>query len=180
MRSFLLLSLLSIFIYGDATETNKKEAIKAVKMLGKSLKSELQHYMKKDPSGLAAVGFCTARAQEITNETNEKLPNGVSVRRTSNKLRNPSNKKDSLDKWVMISQYGEGKPNHKNLFVVEGEGFTRAYKPLFADKACLKCHGENIAEPLLQAIDTAYPEDKAIGYKEGDLRGFIISEVKHP
>ncbi|MEJ2437496.1 MAG: DUF3365 domain-containing protein [Sulfurovaceae bacterium] len=180
MRSLLLLTLLTLFVSADTNNNPyKNEAIKAVKTLGKALKGDLQKYMKQDPSGLAAFGFCTGKAQEITESVNKKLPNNVSVRRTSNKVRNPQNKKDTLDKWVMISQYGPGKANHKNLFIVEGDGFTRAYKPLFADKACLKCHGENIAEPLKAAIDTAYPQDKAVDYKEGELRGFIISEVKH-
>ncbi len=180
MRSILLLTLLSLFIHADTNNNPyKSEAIKAVKTLGKALKGDLQKYMKQDPSGLAAVGFCTGKAQEITDNVNKKLPDNVSVRRTANRVRNTENKKDTLDKWVMISQYGSGKANHKNLFIVEGDGFTRAYKPLFADKVCLKCHGENIADPLKSAIDTAYPGDKAIGYKEGELRGFIISEVKH-
>jgi hypothetical protein len=179
MRYILLFSLLTLALHANENNIHKDEAIKAINALGKVLKNDLQKYMQQDPSGLAAVGFCTAKAQEITNDVNKKLPPNVSVRRTSSKVRNTENKKDTLDKWVMISQYGSQKANHKNLFIVEGDGFTRAYKPLFSDKVCLKCHGQNIADPLKQAIDAAYPRDKAIGYKEGELRGFIVSEVKH-
>ncbi|MBN2767964.1 MAG: DUF3365 domain-containing protein [Campylobacterales bacterium] len=180
MRYVLLFSLLTLGIYANENNIHKDEAIKAINALGKVLKNDLQKYMQQDSSGLAAVGFCTAEAQKITNNVNKKLPANISVRRTSSKVRNTENKKDSLDKWVMLSQYGDGKANHKTTFIVEGEDFTRAYKPLFADKVCLKCHGQNIADPLKKAIDAAYPEDKAVGYKEGDLRGFIVSEVEHP
>jgi hypothetical protein len=39
---------------------------------------------------------------------------------------------------------------------------------------CLACHGDpqkDIQPAVLQTISKLYPDDKAIGYKEGDLRG---------
>jgi len=38
---------------------------------------------------------------------------------------------------------------------------------------CLKCHGEQL-DPAVQArIKELYPDDKATGYKTGDLRGAV-------
>ncbi|MBV5321708.1 MAG: DUF3365 domain-containing protein, partial [Sulfuricurvum sp.] len=51
------------------------------------------------------------------------------------------------------------------------------YKPIVINnEACLKCHG-NVEGDLAKAITAAYPEDKATGYKMGDLRGMIAIEI---
>ena len=38
---------------------------------------------------------------------------------------------------------------------------------------CLNCHGEKavLAPGVQDALNKIYPDDKAVGYKEGDLRG---------
>jgi hypothetical protein len=41
----------------------------------------------------------------------------------------------------------------------------------------LKCHG-NIEGELAKAVRSAYPDDKAIGYKMGDLRGMIAIAIE--
>lgn len=42
---------------------------------------------------------------------------------------------------------------------------------------CLACHGESINPDLAAAIDKAYPDDKARGFKTGDIRGaFTLSK----
>ena len=40
-----------------------------------------------------------------------------------------------------------------------------------AEKPCLTCHGSNIKPELAAKINSLYPEDKATGYKAGELRG---------
>ena len=161
----------------------KKEGIKYIKMLGMSLKSELKAKMKEDKSGMGAFGFCSARAEEITKDVNAKLPSYAKVRRTALKLRNPNNKADDIDTKVM-NEYVTSIENKtfspKNIKVVEVNGTTRVYKPLTIKKVCLKCHGTNISDNLKKAIVTNYPKDQAVGYKEGDFRGVIVSEIaKH-
>lgn len=44
--------------------TVKQEGMKYIKMLGGALKSELKTHMKADKTGLAAMGFCTAKAAD--------------------------------------------------------------------------------------------------------------------
>ena len=42
---------------------------------------------------------------------------------------------------------------------------------------CLACHGESINPDIAAAIDEAYPEDQARGFKSGDIRGaFSLSK----
>ena len=68
----------------------KHEGVKYIKMLGSALKTELKAHMKKDPSGLDALAFCTGSADKITKEINQKLPTYAKVRRTALKVRNDS------------------------------------------------------------------------------------------
>ncbi len=48
-------------------------------------------------------------------------------------------------------------------------------KPIYAEKACLNCHGEkNKLKPAIRHfLERKYPSDQAFGYKEGNIRGGI-------
>ena len=164
--------------------TVKQEGIKYIKMLGGALKIELKAHMMADKSGLSAAGFCTSKATSITNEVNAKLPNYAKVRRTSLKLRNNTNNTaDALDKKVMDAYVAaiEAKTfTPKDIKVIEEGNVTRVYKPLVTKAVCLKCHGSTVSKEIKEVISAAYPNDKAMNFKEGSLRGVIVAEIaKH-
>jgi len=48
-------------------------------------------------------------------------------------------------------------------------------RPIIIGAACLKCHGneEKISGEVKELIVKKYPDDKAVGYKNGDLRGAV-------
>ncbi len=155
LKSLVLSTLLLSSVTMADDMSVKQEGVKYIKMLGGTLKSELQAQMKADKSGMAAMGFCTAKANEITENINKKLPAHAKVRRTSLKVR-----------------------NENNIKVVQNGDTTRVYKPLVAKAVCLKCHGTNISAEISKAIEISYPHDKAVGFKEGDLRGVVVAEIK--
>jgi len=160
----------------------KMEGVKYIKMLGGALKTELKAHMKQDPSGLEALAFCTGSADKITQEVNAKLPDYAKVRRTALKVRNDKvNAPDSTDEEVMKA-YEEAIENKlftpKDIKVVEVGETTRVYKPLVTKKVCLKCHGSDLSPKVQEALKSAYPNDHATGFKEGDLRGVIVAEIK--
>lgn len=160
----------------------KHEGVKYIKMLGSALKTELKAHMKKDPSGLDALAFCTGSADKITKEINQKLPTYAKVRRTALKVRNDSvNKPDATDEKVMKAyeaSIAEKTFTPKDIKVVKEGDVTRVYKPLITKKVCLKCHGSNLNPKITDALSSAYNNDKAVGFKEGDLRGVIVAEIK--
>ena len=174
-------ALLSVAAQAE-TPTIKQEGISYIKMLGGTLKSELQAKMKEDPTGVAAVTFCKDRAVSITKEVNAKLPKYASVRRTALKLRNTDNKADATDEKVMNSYVAaiEAKKYDpkKAIKVVEEGDTTRVYKPLFVQKACLTCHSTTVSPEISTLIKKGYPDDKAIDFNEGAFRGVIVAEVK--
>lgn len=185
---FLLSAVLATVLFAQDTNINatktpidaKKEGVLSIKRLGGALKSQLQEHMQVDPSAVAALGFCTAKAMEITTDINHDLPSYAKVRRTALKVRNEANAPDSTDIKIMdeYTQAIEKKKFSPDLIKVVEEGnTTRVYKPLLAEGVCLKCHGENISKELHDMIVSSYPTDQAIGYKEGELRGVIVAEI---
>ena len=188
INTLLLTTLLStsLLLASEAnTEmTAKQEGMKYIKMLGGVLKGELQTHMKADKTGLSAMGFCTAKADDITKEVNSKLPKYASVRRTAMKTRNPNNAADTLDQKVMAEYEASIEAKTflpADIKVVEEGEATRVYKPLVTKGVCLKCHGNELSKEIQGEITTHYPKDKAVGFKEGSLRGMIVAEIKkHP
>jgi len=161
--------------------TAKQEGITYIKMLGSTLKRQLQIHMKADRTGLSGMGFCSAKAEDITKDINKKLPEYSSVRRTAIKIRNENNHPDSLDIKVM-KEYKESIAAKTFLptdikIVKEGDT-TRIYKALITQSVCLKCHGSNISKEIQNVIATNYPNDMAVEFEEGTLRGVIVSEIK--
>jgi hypothetical protein len=54
------------------------------------------------------------------------------------------------------------------------------YYPILTGKMCLQCHGiknEDINPETSSILKKLYPNDKAIGYKENDLRGLFKIEM---
>ena len=161
----------------------KQEGMKYIKMLGGTLKKNLQAQMKADKSAISAMAFCSHEAEKLTKEVNSKLPKNATVRRTTLKTRNPNNKADALDKAVMeqmIVDMNKTTQNIEKPIMVETINSYRLYKPLIIKPVCLKCHGnkEQITPEIQKMINKNYTKDMATGFKLGDLRGVIVSEIK--
>ncbi len=183
----LLLMLQSFALQADETNATQAQnshipdGIKYIKMLGGALKSELQQHLKADPSGKEALDFCSSKAEEITKSINDKLPEGASVRRTALNYRNKNNAPDPIDQGIM-EVFKKAADEHKltpqNIIKIEDGNYTRYYKPLLTKAVCLKCHGTEVSDDLKNLIKEKYPNDKALGFKNGDFRGVIVSRVK--
>ena len=188
VKTLLLTSLLTVSAM--ATNNNdtqplpvKQEGIKYIKMLGSALKTELKAHMEKDSTGLDALAFCTGSAERITKEVNAKLPSYAKVRRTALQVRNSANKPDATDKRAMKAYEAAialKTFTPKDIKVIEEGNATRVYKPLITKAVCLKCHGNKLSPQISDTLKSAYPADKATGFKEGELRGVIVAEIaKH-
>ncbi|MBE9562745.1 MAG: DUF3365 domain-containing protein, partial [Proteobacteria bacterium] len=60
----------------------------------------------------------------------------------------------------------------------DGKKQMRYMKAIPTGKPCTVCHGETIPPKVQAKITELYPEDKAVGFKVGDLRGaFSITET---
>jgi len=168
-------SISSVAFAAEDTSADLKEARTLVKAFGGELKPELQKAMKAG-GPVHAVGFCHGEAPKIAMDLAKK--SGWTVTRVSLKPRGAMAKPDAwetsvLEKFETMKK--DGDPVKKMEFsevVHNGDKTTFRYmKPAPTGEVCLKCHGTNVSEPVKQAIAKYYPEDKAMGYKKGDIRG---------
>ncbi|MDN3689767.1 Tll0287-like domain-containing protein [Cyclobacterium jeungdonense] len=123
-----------------------------------------------------AIDFCQVEALPITDKVAEK--HKVEIRRVSVKNRNPENQPNELEKTLLDAyQYNvENDINSRSNIQKAEDGevllFTKAIT--IPGGLCLNCHGEpgkDISEATLEKINSLYPNDKAINFKVGDLRG---------
>ncbi|MCK6617604.1 MAG: DUF3365 domain-containing protein [Cyclobacteriaceae bacterium] len=114
-----------------------------------------------------AVSFCNEKAYPLTTYYQEE---GITIRRASDKYRNPQNIADSLES-ALLDQFRTAGPATR---IVRTENEIHYIKPILVQGMCLHCHGTpgvEIKPETLIAIAQKYQTDKATGYKEGDLRG---------
>ena len=123
---------------------------------------------------VAAAEFCSAHAQDLTDSLSEVL--GYSIRRVSDKHRNPKNSLDTYDLEVMQAFRVSKEAGNMSTAQLNNANKTY-YKPiLLGMPVCLKCHGtiqERDAEAY-EVIRRVYPADLAIDYELGDLRGMWV------
>jgi hypothetical protein len=129
---------------------------------------------------LQAVSVCSDTAQVLTN--NFGLQKGVFIRRVSLKNRNENNYPDDFEKMVLnkfelLKQNNELDDKTEHIETVkEGEyTYVRYLKPILIQAECLNCHGNlnDMMTDVKDLIMQKYPQDKAVGYSIGDLRGAV-------
>jgi len=99
----------------------------------------------------------------------------LTLRQVSLKFRNPSNRPDDYETTVLETmernpQTWKGRDWAEKV-VTNGQATMRYLRPLYVTEACLTCHGDQTKIP--DFVRTQYPEDRAVGYQLGELRGAI-------
>lgn len=121
-----------------------------------------------------AIAFCNVHALPLTDSLSQAM--NVSIGRTAVRYRNPENAPDQLDEHVM-RHFEKQKLQFGMLpdtVVMNERGAYIYMAPILTLPACLRCHGIPEAEIKPQTMDlvrSLYPDDKAIGFREGELRG---------
>lgn len=156
-------------------EERKVASREAVKEFAGRLKGELQGAMKAG-GPLKAVKVCSQRAQVIAGEISREK--GMEIGRTSLRVRNPANAPDAWERAALES-FEERRKGGESLDAMEeaevvkedGKEVFRYLKAIPLQKVCLTCHGSELAPDLSRKISEIYPDDRATGFREGDLRG---------
>ena len=180
-----LLILILIISCGDKNqeaqiiENQKKEMRENASEFMGQLKSVVIKQIKSEGM-LSAVAVCSDTAQVLTN--NFGLMKGVYIKRVSFKNRNKNNVPDEFEARILkefeqIKKEGKliSNTEHFEIIIENDYQYLRYMKPIKIGAACLKCHGneEKISTEVKELIVKEYPDDKAIGYKNGDLRGAV-------
>ncbi|RQP08367.1 MAG: DUF3365 domain-containing protein [Parapedobacter sp.] len=184
LRSIAFLwTIIALLACGSPKQELSDEDKTSLMLLGDSIAMEVQNVLLQNVAGAIqkggtdyAVEFCNIQAMPLTDSIADNL--NVYIQRLSDKNRNPANaiqtRTDSLAWEKIKSEKSDFIEQHKN-------GDVYYYKPiLIAMPTCIRCHGgkSDIAEGTQNTIARKYPDDKAINYKMGDLRGMWKIKLK--
>lgn len=156
----------------DAEVERAHEAMLALQTrLIEALTTELD---RNGPVG--AIQVCREAAPGIASEVSTEA--GITVARTSHRLRNPEN---GPPEWALeIVERGAGtKADEATEHVIDLGDAVGVLRPIGTLGMCTTCHGDeaSMAPELLERIAEIYPEDEATGFEVGDLRGWMWAEV---
>ena len=156
--------------------TNDKETLEKGKKLTAITFAELSSVLKrkmKEGGVHEAISYCNISTFSLVDSISKA--NNATIKRVSLKYRSPANQPDSLETVVLNNyQYAiENKTELKPL--VYSDGSSNLYvAPILIKGMCLSCHGtpgKHISDADYAFIKEKYPNDKAINYESGDLRG---------
>lgn len=176
-----------LFLIAPATlahsdiDSFKQEAKAKVKSFAKDLKGTLKGAIKS--GGLEqGIQACKVAAPAIASQHEDEQ---WIIGRISLKNRNPNHaanewQADILKQFDAKAAQGQNIEKLAAVKVFKEEKTTKYHfiKAIPTQKLCLKCHGEQINDKVATAIDALYPEDKAKGYKVGQVRGaFVLTKT---
>lgn len=119
----------------------------------------------------AAIEVCHERAPEIAAAVADETE--VEIGRTSFRLRNPRNSAPAWAEELVAERRSEP------TFLEGPDGTLAALYPIRLKAECTMCHGEaaEISDEVAARLAELYPDDRATGFAEGDLRGWLWVEV---
>jgi hypothetical protein len=181
----LLFPLVWLFVFSAIschTKTNKSEVVNEQNWMSRAdslvartfdtlRNTLLQTISEKGFAG--AVNFCNTEALNLTNAYREQ---GVTIKRTSDKIRNPGNAPDKMEQEIIDGYIQKiiKETDLKSVLKKDEAGNYHYFKPILIQAMCLNCHGEKLTQikpDTWETIRQHYPADSAFNYKEGDLRG---------
>lgn len=196
MRSFIVLAvtflvLLEVEFFQSSmaqqisADVNPEEALQEARRLADELGDKIrgllvQELQRGGPA--SAVRVCSEVAQEMTREFNRHT--GHHARRVSVRYRNPQNLPDGYEQQVLVRMEVENRQKHlgkEYVEVVKEENveILRYMRPLTVAPVCITCHGakETMTPEVKRMLTERYPEDRATGFQNGDLRGAISVKI---
>lgn len=190
--TFSLLGAILAAAFADEPESSRPEFRETGDRVAAALFGNLGETLQKQiaQNGVeAAIPFCKAAALPLTAGTAGKFEGVQSVRRIGVRTRNPENLPDTADRGILeelLQNWSREAPQPTGLLrevkTDSGETELRYYRPIPLAATCLACHGtpQQISPSVLAAIRKIYPEDQAVDFREGDLRGAVVVTFKAP
>ena len=164
------LTLLSVALLAGAADPDLERGAALIRPFKQQLQGALQQAMAQGP--VEAVSACRIEAPRIAALLSQ---DGVRVGRSSHRLRNPAN---VAPPWVepLLREYLE-QPQRREPRVVRLDEARRGYvEPIVTQPLCLACHGQALPEDVSTRLRELYPDDRAVGFRAGDLRGVFWAE----
>ncbi|MAT56567.1 MAG: hypothetical protein CMF23_01185 [Ignavibacteriae bacterium] len=176
--------LIILFVSLSAQSYNQNEPkVEDYRNLSMKFMGELKSILQKEikQNGIVnAVSVCSDTAQTLTQQFAKE--HNIYIKRVSAKNRNPINipndyESSAIQKLEKLKSEGNLKKETEFFEIVNSNGIKTVnyIKPIVTEGICLSCHGSEstISDDVKQILSNKYPEDKAVGYSIGDLRGII-------
>ena len=159
-------SALFIFLFcaGASVADDQGVGAQLLAPFKRDLKAALIEGMQSGPA--EAIDACRVKAPQIAADISV---DGVRVGRSSQRLRNPGNAGPHWVDGVLDEWQAQGK--FEAVIVPLTDARTGYAEPILVAPLCLTCHGEALSPDVAERIGALYPEDRATGYRAGDLRG---------
>ena len=187
-----ILALVVIGLFTATCGRKKSDQAQYLAFAGKVMQDALPPMIKTlqaqvDKNGHAAsVGFCSQFAGEHGKAKNAEWAakaiqelgvKSYRFRRVSDRNRNPKNAANAKQAEVLANWLKDGA---KPTLYKEGNRIITMHPIKMALPMCLGCHGDENSqvEKAMVEIRKIYPDDKATGYKLGDLRGAFVTEAE--
>lgn len=158
----------------DYAARGQKIADAAKAELGTNLVAAIKEYGVP-----TAVTYCNTHAIPLTDSMAKEYH--AYIRRVTDKPRNPDNKaNDAEQDYINRARKQLAGGEQPQPEVTEIRGRMVGYYPIVTNGMCLQCHGDkdkNILPETHANIQRNYPNDKATGYGENQLRGIWVIEM---
>lgn len=149
-------------------ETGLEYAMAVQAALGKTLQQKIAQ-----EGAPAAIEFCNLNALAITDSLSREL--GATISRITDRPRNPKNSaSDGEMKYISAYRDDLAEGHTAKGLVALRDDRIHVYYPIVTNTLCLQCHGSpetEITPEVYSRIRERYPEDRAMGYSAGELRG---------
>lgn len=158
------------YALSEAQRVQLERAAAARDALFGQLMSTLSESLLEDGAAVS-IRVCKEEAPRIADSLSHEL--GVRMGRTAVRLRNPDNRAPEWAEPLLIDEPGDPRTS------ASSKGRLGVTYPIRLKGACTICHGQpdEIPEDVGFALAKHYPSDRATGFKEGDLRGWLWVEV---
>jgi len=140
---------------------------------------------KSGPEG--AIAACQVQAPALARAASEQT--GWSVKRVSLRNRNPKAVPDAWER-AALEDFDRRAAAHEPAAKLEryeavqedGKTVWRYMRALPTGELCLACHGpvEQLSPAVKAKLAALYPEDRATGYRVGDIRGAMTLKKQAP
>ena len=171
-----IMIVLFVMSCNSNNDFNKEKYLNEGKVIAQSTGKLLTAKVKstiKAQGPFEAINFCKLNAYPLTDSLSNLYR--AEIKRVAVKFRNPENKANKQEEAVVSEYAKQIKSGDALKSTVKNTGdVVYFYAPIKVQHACLTCHGTpgvEIPDTLYQKIKELYPNDLAVNFKEGDLRG---------
>jgi len=162
----------------DMLSQSRAISLGMLKELGQKLQSAMA-----DGGAVNAIGVCNTQAPDIAGRVSSQ--NQVTLSRVGTRARNPVMGVPNDWQAKALAQFDTGlahgdKPADmefsQTITKADGSKEFHFAKPIVLQPMCVACHGgpEQISPEVKSKLSELYPNDKAVNYQPGQLRGAVV------